>query len=360
MIFFKPIALFYVALEMLDMFGDIAFTIEVNANYKTEIDDFVRAQLLIILIISCISIIVPIAVSVVQVYIAANTLWLKDDTIRDWFTKFDKLLYISSFITGSSFAAVELFNSNILALYVFDMGLYKKHSLQFNNSKIYSIVLLENFPQIILKIWRGILINFNQVVLVSMTWSVISIIVTIISIFGRKKIEATQGYLVITFDVIAQNEIINVEVCQHRVGKIKKTLAVILGINKNLIEIQKPDPVPHGLQIVVNISMTDTHHDFESRNFKGLIVEAQENNTLQKLFQETWDLKNLPNVTNVNCVKIKSKKEVLKTEPVVLELPETKSTKEKITRKTNGESGQHKYDYYDYDRICQSELDCDD
>ncbi len=47
--------------------------------------------------------------------------WLKRDILRAWLTKRTTLLFIMAIISGSSFASIDLFNSNLFSLATFDI-----------------------------------------------------------------------------------------------------------------------------------------------------------------------------------------------------------------------------------------------
>ncbi len=64
--------------------------------------------------------------------------WLTDDKLRS-----TALLYFVSIITGSSFTAIELFNSNLFGLPQFDMDLTRTELMGYQYKRVYSIVLLE-------------------------------------------------------------------------------------------------------------------------------------------------------------------------------------------------------------------------
>ena len=63
--------------------------------------------------------------------------------VYSWVRGRIKLIYIISFICGSSFSAVALLNSYLFKLELFSMGLSRKQRFVFENKRIFSIVFLE-------------------------------------------------------------------------------------------------------------------------------------------------------------------------------------------------------------------------
>ena len=74
--------------------------------------------------------------------------WRRDSMLQRtnvifWFDEYLKMLYLVSVICGSSFSAIALFNSFLLRLDVFGMGLSQYHRRQFQTKRFFSIVLFE-------------------------------------------------------------------------------------------------------------------------------------------------------------------------------------------------------------------------
>merc|ERR1712157_10151 len=96
---------------------------------------------------------IPVLISLYQLYRASSKKWIENNRIREWLKTYTKLLYMVSIVTGSSFSAIQIFNSNLFGLDVFYMGLTRNHILAFSAKKLHSIILFENCPQLILSIW---------------------------------------------------------------------------------------------------------------------------------------------------------------------------------------------------------------
>ena len=69
-----------------------------------------------------------------------------------WITSYMKFVYILAMLSGSSFSAIKLVNSNLLELQIFSMNLSKYHQQLFETQRFFSIVLFENLPQLIITI----------------------------------------------------------------------------------------------------------------------------------------------------------------------------------------------------------------
>eukprot|EP01084_Bolivina_argentea_P265504 450067_1 len=147
----------------LDTMSDTFLCWEVGLVYaNTEHDEIIY---LILLCCMCGFILIPLAFSIVQLFIISNKYWIHHEqesvsslhtlntaAIKVWFEQYTFLLYITSIIVGSSFSATSLFNSNLYALPIFDMGLSKSALSHFKTKRVYSIVLCENVPQLVLQL----------------------------------------------------------------------------------------------------------------------------------------------------------------------------------------------------------------
>ena len=72
--------------------------------------------------------------------------WLNDPILSRteapvWILSFMKILYFVSIVSGSSFSAVALCNSNLFQLRIFGMGLSRYHQKLFGNKRFFSVVL---------------------------------------------------------------------------------------------------------------------------------------------------------------------------------------------------------------------------
>ena len=79
-----------------------------------------------------------ILVSIVQ-FILAKKQWLKNEEIKEifgsWMEENTNAFYLITLLTGGTFASVELCNSNIFGLDIFDMGLTYTQVAMFRNKR---------------------------------------------------------------------------------------------------------------------------------------------------------------------------------------------------------------------------------
>eukprot|EP01084_Bolivina_argentea_P269736 458494_1 len=174
--FYSVGKIFQVMLQILDMMSDCFLAIDISLRIKNN-------SFLIALCVCIIFIIIPSVFSLFQVYYHSKKEWSSDDRIRGWLVKYSNMLYIISILTGSSFAAVDIMNSNLFGLQYFEMGLSNKQRILFKTKRIYSVVMLENIPQLALQIWYMVQLgnNYNLIAISSAVFSGISIIVTVLS-----------------------------------------------------------------------------------------------------------------------------------------------------------------------------------
>eukprot|EP01083_Nonionella_stella_P294436 1000935_1 len=201
--YFKSLSIVSSLFQILDMLSDVFFVVAVYATYRATDDD--KLQFLLICILSMVCIVIPIIISLYQLYATSSTQWITDNRVVEWLNTYAKLLYFMSVFTGSSFAALDLFNCNMFSLNLFDMGLSKKHFQEFKTKKLYSIILGENCPQLILSAWYTILLGeLDYIPAAQMVFSSISIIVTVIAVILQKRISDNQDSLYITIDIQGQ------------------------------------------------------------------------------------------------------------------------------------------------------------
>lgn len=121
------------------------------AKLMLEIVDFV---FFVLFVSSVAFIIVPLIANVFQLHKEISK-WNKHgdgsgsgkynsmNQVKIWIKSRIKIIYVLSFICGSSFSTIALCNSNLFKLDIFSMGLSKKQIAIFQNKRIFSIVFLE-------------------------------------------------------------------------------------------------------------------------------------------------------------------------------------------------------------------------
>ena len=117
------------------------------------------------------------------------------DDIVAYLDNYGRYLSFLSFISGSSFAAVELVNSRLFGLDVFCMNLAKKHLDEFNQNRLISVVFTENLPQLILQIAFTVLIygDIDSVAMMAMTSSALSIVAAFVEWQNQRFVGKTRS-----------------------------------------------------------------------------------------------------------------------------------------------------------------------
>jgi len=289
----------------MDMVSDLFFTI--NASFDN----------IIICALSAAFIIIPASASTIQLWRHMEKHWLKDDKLRSWLSTNTKLLYLVSILTGSSFTAIELFNSNLFGFSQFDMGLTRTELMSYQYKRVYSVVLLENFPQLVLQI-SYILVTtgtrIEAITVTSLTFTVISIIVAVISLFVQKQILFDQDLVMIEFDVCSSAVATKEEACKNMVHGLGKRLSAIVGVDKGLVEILRPTNIPNGLRVHLNIHVVDDDEEDQNKceEFETVMIDALKSGQVQASFRDCWELNSVPIVSNLSVDTKDSKKKIRK------------------------------------------------
>ena len=133
----------------IDFFSDLFFSMKLYLFMIDDNHDIDEYQLIYTVLFSCsiIFIFIPLIFNLFQLQRELSK-WLNDPILLHteapvWILSFMRLLYFVSIISGSSFSAVALFNSNLFQLKIFGMGLSRYHKTMFANKRFFSVVLLE-------------------------------------------------------------------------------------------------------------------------------------------------------------------------------------------------------------------------
>ena len=196
-------------------------------------------------------------------------LWVTDgDTkqiIQPWVREHVKTLYIISVISGSSFSAVEICDSNLFQLKAFSMNLPLRQKQHFKNQRVLSIVLLENIPQFILQLIYMIFLirdkdvsSQSGIVIIAMVFSILSIVVTLFEFRIKKFVFDSEYLMIIKFKLesiaiqsMSKNQFDQTFVNKRKV--ISSELSKILEVNYDEIEQLKPTWCKQGAQIVCHV-----------------------------------------------------------------------------------------------------------
>lgn len=104
----------------------------------------------------CLFICLPVIVNVIQLDREIRTKWMEDEyikrIIKPWMTFHIRALYVVCILSGSAFSAIEFCNSNLFQWEMCYMNLPRHSKQVFKNKRIFSVVLLENVPQLALQL----------------------------------------------------------------------------------------------------------------------------------------------------------------------------------------------------------------
>ena len=304
--FFGLGSLISVVLNIMDMISDLFFTVQAEI-----LRDFNEPSTEIIFVLSCCFLVIPVILSVIQLWHQMHKHWLKNDKLRHWLSEYNKYLFAASIVSGSSFSAIDLFNSNLLSLEVFDMGLSKQDYLSFRYKRVYSLTLLENVPQLILQVWyiRELYGFENVIIVASLIFTSISILVSILSMFVTKQILYDQDAVIIEYDVkgkviVEKNKNVN------RKWILQEQLSTILGLEKQLISVERPSKIPGGMRVCLYIHINVTDNIRKKKDLEELIRKSMLNGQLAQTMNEAWDLQSELEIFNLNVSVRNSKKKM--------------------------------------------------
>jgi len=305
-------AVFMFGLYAWDVFSDIFFASDVWALYQSPDHSLYLYEnwshrdanwiLFGLFAASSFFIVFPMVMSFVALFIAQKD-WRKDTEISEtystrideWLGSNSAKLSFLSFISGSSFAAVELVNSRVFGLDLFCMNLAKKHLDAFNQHRLWSVVFSENLPQLILQCaftWM-VLGEIGSVTGMAMVSSALSIFAAVTE-WNTKKLSKEMrdkwptDFASVTIKVEKDDaEKMQNQGYMHRTKVLKKTLEAKMGANSPCkVEI---------LHVKHNTVRSDTNiHMFITFQNAELTAEAKSNglqeieSNLKDTIDDTW------------------------------------------------------------------------
>eukprot|EP01083_Nonionella_stella_P191748 709484_1 len=287
-------------LQTLDAMSDVFLCYEVSLIHDYVPED--QSAYLVLLICMIMFVVIPISYSIIQLATISNKYWInnKDESvfyvvnnaaIRVWFGKYVHFLYFVSVITGSSFGATALFNSNLYGLPLFDMGLSESTLTHFKTKRLYSVIMCENIPQVILQfVYWTISRTQSIIVVISMVYSGISILVTLITIYTQKRIIYMQQAVCIQFDVTGTSIAKHSAKLRNRFHGIQREISKLLGVDKAVIEVIRPMIIANGIRIMLLIKVDGDVNEHLVR-FKTTMHDSDDtNNALFYAVKNGWDL----------------------------------------------------------------------
>lgn len=292
---FRWMKILLVCTYMLDFFSDIVFVLQVwfsIEEFEENKDKTEETSLLFDSAVLVFSISFLMAPAIVNIFQLQNEMknWLSDvitkQVIRRWVAKYVKVLYLVSILTGSAFSAIELCNSNLFGLEIFSMDLPRRDVQYFKYKRIYSIVLMENIPQLIMQgIWSFYYQNVTAITLISMIFSVLSVLLSLFEYSTKQRVLESDQLYVISFTVGSKeiksmsDKVFMKQINQRRYQvcfEFAKLLSVNYFGNVNLL---KPIRCKEGVNLILHFG-DDTMHE---KHLSRVLTQSLLNGKLAKV-----------------------------------------------------------------------------
>ena len=243
-------------------------------------------------------IILPLIGNIMQLHHEIQV-WITDSyskySVQAWMNSYLRVLHFMTIICGSSFAAVDICNSNIFHLSLFNMGLNKRQRAIFKNQRILSVVLLENIPQLILQAFYVILSqesNISPVTIIAMIFSIISIVLSAFNYTLSSLLIKCEAITFVQMDIESQ-QLGNMQskifgkIIVHQRKPICRQLSKIIDIDKKLIEILMPIQTNTGAKLVFFIR-NNSHDQNLGSNIVDTIRNALDSGELAQVKFLSW------------------------------------------------------------------------
>eukprot|EP01084_Bolivina_argentea_P241673 405636_1 len=139
-----------------------------------------------------------------------------------------------------------------------------------------------------------------------MLFSLISISMSLLTLCTAKKIVKTQDHCHISLDITGNMfDVQKIKFCRQNTKDIKSSLSVLLGLERSMIEILRPEPISSGLKITILLYISI--EKYEELKVKDIIYEKHKKGAFATIFNDSWNLSSLPDIDNIICQQIASK-----------------------------------------------------
>ena len=170
--------------------------------------------------------------------------------------------------------------------------------------------VFQNLPQLALQIWFLFGINGgeygNIIAISSLIFSLISIVISVMSMFMEKSLIDSQQCIVISMDITGNDVMAKIEKCKIRIKHIKKSICSLIGVDNGVTEILKPKSIPEGLRLEMYLYLNVEEKTVE---FEKSLNKARKNGQLATIITKHWKLKNVPVVHNISVNVYESKEQ---------------------------------------------------
>ena len=150
-----------------------------------------------------------------------------------------------------------------------------------------------------------------------MVFSILSIIISILSMISKRNIIRSRDYVSVEFDIKGAAIISNINECQNRKNKLQIRIASLIGIDRSLIEMVRPKQIKHGLKIKINFHINNTRAI--DMNIEKDIKNSKISGELANIMQESWSLSSIPTIENLTYSKYESKERRNNTELITVQ-----------------------------------------
>lgn len=303
---FNWISIALVGMYCLDFYSDLCFILQVWQDKQNKWNTFS----IVIISLSLTFFIIPTIANFIQMQSEMKR-WLQHthtkQIVRPWIRAYVRVLYITSILTGSTYSSIELCNSNLFSLKYFSMELPSRDKQLFKHKRIYSIVLSENVPQIIIQLTFCIYYqNATLITAFSMVFSLISVILALLEFTLNKYLFDFDNLFVISFKVESPMiQSMSYRNFSSTIGQRRKLIALEINYlfksnDESMVELLKPIMCSEGAKLIFHLT---TNMGVE-KQIKDKLHEAISNQTLQSAIQRIYQLKTLPQIIDVETAHI--------------------------------------------------------
>lgn len=154
------------------------------------------------------------------------------------------------------------FQSRVFGHPLFCMGLSYRHLKKFENQRLYSVIVAENVPQLVIQIWFAVAQGeLDQTTILAMISGTLSIVWSVVDVLQSRKLFATTHDYNTVFRIPCESADIMKK--RHRLAlathRFNGVFAAILGVDPFAIEVDLPTLQEHGLIINFSVSQSKTH-----------------------------------------------------------------------------------------------------
>ena len=273
---------------------------------------------MIIFSLSLIFVILPMIRSIIELEKGIKE-WRHDTdngtSIESWLSdNLRSLYFLIALNGGSTFSTIIICNSNYMGLKLFDMSLTKRQQRVFRNKRVFSVVILENLPQLILQMIFSLNYGgWSEITIFATFFSIISIFITIFEYFTQRLLIQTEMYVVLSF-IVKSDHISRLshskfrKIIQNNRLSVQRGLAKIIQIGPESIELLKPIQIKDGTILIFHIQT----EKLDGRIVEQLLEPEIKNRNLQRTLKKCWDVQQVNQkfkIYNIETKKIYPEKD---------------------------------------------------